>query len=197
MIFLKKKFFAFCYFCYREIPNHAHEELTKKKKKGQQKPFYLSLRKVVWSRDQKSSFPASPLKFRHMSKGCLYALLQARVGSLKLTPVEYSTPSHIAFIWGQWQLTAADLSTQLFTMWCQLSRNNFCRLSFAFPCFSLTPFPTFFFLSHLPYLAKSTSHLICSMLFALLCCTIFSFSALEQPASQQCQSYRLPAMTLF
>lgn len=138
----------FCCILFWETPCPEHEKLTATEKnpfKGQQK-YFFSLRKVAWSRDQKSSFPASPLKFRHASKGCLSSLLQTGVGSLKLTPVEYSTPSHIAFISGQWQLTAADCSTQLFTMWCQLTHNNFCPLSFAFPCFSLTPFPMFFFL---------------------------------------------------
>lgn len=137
------------------------------------------------SRDHKSGFPASRLKFRHARKGCLHALLEARVGSLKLTLVEYSTPSHIAFIFSQWQLTGADCSTQLFTVWCQRGHNNFCLLSFAFPCFNLTRFPFFppthFLFSRLTSLVHSMVHQVYNMLFVLVflffhCCYSLQFS---------------------
>lgn len=45
-------------------------------------------------------------------------------GFLKLTLVEYSTPSHITFISGQWQLPGVGCSSQLLTTWCRFAREK-------------------------------------------------------------------------
>lgn len=92
----------------------------------------------------------SLLKFRHVrvKVDCLHASLQAGVGSLKLTLVEYSSPSHIVFIFGQWQLLAVGCSSQLFTTLCQLAHNNFCPvLLVGSPCLFLTLYCFSLFLS--------------------------------------------------
>lgn len=88
-------------------------------------------------------FLASLLKFRHarVKVDGLHALLQARVGSLKLTLVEYPTASHIAFILGQWQLPAVGCSSQLFTMRCPPQQ----LLPHSLICFTLRLFDTLFF----------------------------------------------------
>lgn len=132
-------------------------------------PHLSSLWSVGLSGDLEPCFLTSLLKFRHVrvKVDCLHALLQAGVGSLKLTLVEYSSASHIAFILGQWQLAAVGCSSQLFTMWCQLAHNKFYPiLSFASTCILLKPFVViycflllislwflFFLSNHLPSLA--------------------------------------------
>lgn len=50
----------------------------------------------------------SPFLNLDMSVKVASMLSESRVGSLKLTLVEYSTSSHIAFIFSQWQLSAVD-----------------------------------------------------------------------------------------
>lgn len=165
------------------------------------------------SRDLEPCFLASPLKFRHarVKVDCLHAFLQAGVGSLKLTLVEYSTPSHIAFIFSQWQLPAVGCSSQLFTLWGQLVHNKFRPVLFLLHpvsflrlyYFFLSPFFHTICLTTLPC---SVSHFIYGLLFVLLLFSVFPavtlfflppfIAAFEQPASWQCQASRVPAMIL-
>lgn len=166
---------------------------------------------VSLSGDLEPCLPASLLKFRHVRRKVdhLTAILQAGVGSLKLTLVAYPSARDIAFILSQWQLPAAGCSSQLFTMCCKLAHNFYFIPSFTWKFFFVTlhclfanfPFDFFypfalFRLSHVlfhlwlfksfPFYASLTSLFLC----------VFN-AAFEQPASQQWQATRVPAMILF
>lgn len=82
---------------------------------------------------QETCLLACLLKFRHARRKVdrLAAILQAGVGSLKLTLVAYPSARGIAFILGQWQLPAAGWSFQLFIIQSQLDHNFDFILSFS------------------------------------------------------------------
>lgn len=121
---------------------------------------------VSLSGDLEPCLPASLLKFRHVRRKVdrLTAILQAGVGSLKLTLVAYPSARDIAFILSQWQLPAAGCSSQLFTMCCKLAHNFY----------FIPPFSWKFFLSHF-IVSSPTFRLTSFILSPCSACPMFCF----------------------